>query len=373
MTLRTNGMALFAALSLVAPAAAQDIENSKAQRFRVVEVARGLNNPFAVAALPNGDMLITEKPGTLRIVRGGKLEPKPIAGTPEVVYGGQGGLLEVIAHPNFASNSLIYLSYSGRGAGGVGTEVARARLDGDTLRDLTVIYQVAPKTAGGAHYGGKLLFGPDGMLYLTTGDRFTLREQAQELNSGLGKVIRMTEDGKTPPDNPFAQREGAQPQIFSYGHRNVQGLALRPGTGAIWQHEHGARGGDEVNILRAGTNYGWPRVSYGVNYDGSKVSDAQSLPGLAEPVVYWVPSIAPSGMAFYDGDKLAGWKGDLFVGALAGSHLRRLKLAGDRVVEQETLLAGVGERIRDVRTADGLLYVLTDGNDARLLRLEPAG
>ena len=357
-----------------AAAAAEVFTAKSGVRFRLVEVAGGLANPWSLAFLPGGDMLVTERPGRLRLIRGGKLEREPVAGAPKVAAQSQGGLLDVVPHPDFARNRLIYLSYAGSGEGGAGTEVMRAKLDGASLEEGKVIFRVDPKTGGGNHYGSRLLFAPDGTLYISTGDRFTFRDQAQNLGNHLGKIIRLKDDGTAPDDNPFKGKEGARPEIFSYGHRNTQGLALRPGTSQIWQHEHGPRGGDEVNLLKAGANYGWPKITYGVDYSGAIISDKKEAPGMEQPVVYWVPSIAPSGMAFYDGDKFSAWKGDLFVGALGLTHLRRLHLQGGRVTEQEVLLEDLGERIRDVRNGpDGFLYIVTDSpRNGRVLRLEPA-
>jgi glucose/arabinose dehydrogenase len=318
---------------------------------------------------------VTERDaGHLRLIKGGKLAAQPIAGTPDVAAGGQGGLLDVVAHPQFAENRLIYLTYAAAGAGGRGTEVMRARLEGGRLTDTEVIFRAEPKTSGSAHYGSRLLFAPDGTLFVTVGDRYSHRDQAQSLANHLGTIVRLKDDGSVPPDNPFVDKANGRPEIFSYGHRNSQGIALRPGTSDIWEHEHGPRGGDEVNILKPGANYGWPKITYGIDYSGDIISDKTEAPGMEQPVVYWVPSIAPSGMAFYTGDSFPQWKGNLFVGALAGSHLRRLTLDGDRIVDQEVLLDGLGERIRDVRVGhDGGLYILTDDPvNGRVLKLEPA-
>ncbi len=357
-------------------AAPADSFRSKAGvEFRVVEVATRLAHPWSVAFLPNGDMLVTERAGRLRLIHEGRLQKDPIAGTPEVAARGQGGLLDVALHPSFATNNLVYLSYAADGEGGSGTEVMRARLAGNRLEEGKVIFRVVPKVRGGSnHFGSRLLFAPDGLLFVTLGERFTHRDQAQNIGNHLGTIVRIKDDGSVPDDNPFVGKAGARPEIYSYGHRNVQGIALRPGTSQIWEHEHGPRGGDEVNILKAGANYGWPKITYGIDYDGSVISDKTAMPGMEQPVIHWTPSIAPSGMAFYDGEKFPKWKGDLFVGALALTHLRRLRLEGDRVVEQEVLLDGLGERIRDVRSGpDGFLYLLTDdAPNGRLLRLEPA-
>lgn len=359
-----------------AEAAAQELQKSSAgHEFRVVEVARGLSSPWSLAFLPGGDMLVTERDGRLRLIQGGKLRREPVAGAPKVAARGQGGLLDVAPHPDFANNSLIYLSYAASGEGGANTEIMRATLKGGRLENQQIIFTAEPKTAGGNHYGSRLLFAPDGTLFVTLGDRFTFRNEAQNPSNHLGKLVRINDDGTVPTDNPFVGTNNARPEIYSYGHRNAQGIALRPGTTEIWQHEHGPQGGDEVNIVKAGANYGWPRITYGIDYSGAIISDKTALPGMEQPVIYWKPSIAPSGMAFYDGDKFPKWKGDLFVGALAASHLRRLRLDGSKVTQQETLLVSLGERIRDVRAGpDGYLYVVTDDpSNGRVLRLEPAG
>lgn len=358
------------------PAArAEEIYSSKAGvKFRVVEVAAGLSNPWSLAFLPGGDMLVTERPGRLRLIRGGeRLERQPITGLPKIAARGQGGLLDVAVHPKFADNKLIYFSYAGEGEGGVGTDVARAKLNGDRLEDAELVFSVAPKTSGSNHFGSRLLFAPDGNLFITLGERFSYRDQAQNLGNHLGKIVRIRDDGSIPPDNPFKDQANARPEIYSYGHRNSQGIALRPGTKEIWANEHGPRGGDELNLLKPGANYGWPKITYGINYDGSAISEKREAPGMEQPTAFWAPSIAPSGMAFYDGDKIPAWKGDLFIGALATVHLRRVRLDGQRVVEQEVLLDGLHERIRDVRSGpDGFLYLVTDdARNGRVLRLEP--
>ncbi len=353
-------------------ASAETIERSKQAKFRIVTLAKGLSHPWSLAFLPNRDMLVTERSGRLRVIRNGILDTKPVSGLPKIAVGGQGGLLSVTPHPDFKSNKLIYLSYSARGSGGYGTEVARAQFDGMRLTDLKVIFRARPKTSSRAHFGSRLLFDRDGYLYVTLGEKFSLR-QAQKLSSHLGAIIRLRDDGSVPPDNPFVNRSGALPEIYTYGHRNVQGLALHPKTGKMWAHEHGPRGGDEVNILKPGANYGWPSITYGIDYSGAIISKRKKAPGMEQPIVYWDPSIAPSGMAFYSGDKFPEWKGDLFVGALGHTHLRRLELKGEQVVEQEALLKSLGERIRDVVSGpDGFLYVLTDSSNGRVLRLEPA-
>ncbi|GAB4352496.1 MAG: PQQ-dependent sugar dehydrogenase [Kiloniellaceae bacterium] len=378
MTAGIIGGAVAAMLALAAPAAAQEVTRSEQADFRVVTLARGLDHPWGLAFLPangpgDGGMLITERSGSLRLVKDGALQPDPVAGVPAVAARGQGGLLDIALHPDFAANGLVYLSYAGAAGNEAGTEVARARFDGSALTGLEVIFRAQPKTPGAAHYGGRIAFGPDGKLYIALGDRRNYMAEAQKLTSHLGGVLRLNDDGSVPDDNPFVGRSDALPEIFTYGHRNVQGMAVHPATGAVWTHEHGPRGGDEVNILEAGANYGWPAITYGIDYSGAIISDKTEAPGMAQPVVYWVPSIAPSGMAFYQGEAFAQWQGDLFVGALAGRHLRRLELDGDTVAGQEVLLADLSERIRDVRSGpDGFLYLLTDSPRGSLIRLEPA-
>ena len=362
------------AVSAASAAPAETYTSKAGVRFRVVEMAKGLSHPWSLAFLPGGDMLVTERPGRLRLIRDGRLQREAVAGTPKVYVRAQGGLFDVVPHPKFSENHLLYLSYFAEGRGGTGIEVMRARLDGSSLAEGKVIFRAEPTMQGNYNLGSRLLFLPDGTMLITVGDRFTTRDEAQNLANDLGKIVRLKDDGSIPDDNPFQGKPGAKPEIFAYGTRNSQGLALRPGTSEIWEHEHGPRGGDEVNILKAGANYGWPKITYGIDYDGSIISSKKELPGMEQPVVYWVPSIAPSGMAFYSGDKFPNWKGDLFVGALKLTHLRRLKLDGQKVTEQEILLESMDERIRDVRSGpDGFLYLLTDESNGRLLRLEPAG
>ena len=349
------------------------VVNSEQAKFKIEAVTSGLVRPWSLAFLPNGDFLVTERPGQLRLVKkDGQLVKAPIKGLPKISAGGQGGLLDVILHPDFKNNSIIYLSFAASGSGGIGTEVAKAKFSGDRLEDVKIIFKALPKTRNRFHFGSRLAFDNDGKLYITIGEKFAMR-QAQNLQSHLGSVIRLNQDGTVPIDNPFLKQAGKRPEIFSYGHRNPQGLAKHPVTGKIWAHEHGPRGGDEVNIIKPGANYGWPKITYGIDYSGSIISNKTKAPGMEQPVVYWDPSIAPSGMAFYTGDKFPKWKGDLFVGALAHLHLRRLELDGDKVVGQEVLLQNLSERIRDVRSGpDGYLYVLTDSQNGQLLRLKPA-
>ncbi|RPI44065.1 MAG: PQQ-dependent sugar dehydrogenase [Betaproteobacteria bacterium] len=342
--------------------------------LRVRIVVQGLDHPWSMAFLPDGRMLITEREGRLRIVRDGKLEPKPVSGLPAIAASGQGGLLDVALHPRFADNGWIYLSYSARGPGGMGTEVVRARLARDRLEDVRTVFQMQPKVNGGRHFGSRLVFDRQGLLYVTLGERGD-QDRAQRLDEHLGKIVRVHDDGRVPEDNPFRNRAGAKPEIFSLGNRNVQGAALHPVTGELWAHEHGPQGGDELNIIRAGSNYGWPVITYGRNYGiGTQIGEGTHKPGMIQPIHYWVPSIAPSGMAFYTGDKFGKWRGDLFVGALRDEMLARLRLDGEKVVKEERMLKGVLGRIRDVRQGpDGFLYLLTDESNGVLARLEPAG
>lgn len=340
--------------------------------YRLTEVTGGLEHPWGMAFLPDGDVLVTERDGRLRRVSGGRLVAAPIAGVPEVVASGQGGLLDVALHPRFAENRLLYLSYAGATSSGAATHVLRARLEGDRLAEEQVIL-VGGASGTGRHFGSRMAFDRNGLLYVSLGDRGQMA-RAQDLGDLVGKIVRITDDGGIPPDNPFVGRAGARPEIFCYGMRNPQGLALDPRSGAIWEQEHGPRGGDEVNVLAAGANYGWPVITHGVDYTFLPIGEGKEKPGMAPPVHVWVPSIAPSGMCFYDADAFPAWQGSLFVGALKDELLVRLELEGDRVVGEERLLEGEIGRIRDVRLGpDGRLYLLNDELRAGLFRLEPEG
>lgn len=340
--------------------------------FNLTRIASGLEFPWGIDFLPNGDILVTEREGYLNLIKNGTSTPIRISGLPDNIYvAGQGGMLDVVAHPEFKDNNLIYFSYAGRDGNVAGTEVARARLDGTQLKNVTKIFAVDMKTSGSAHYGSRLVFDREGKLYITTGDRYNFMDEAQNPNNHLGTVLRLNDDGSVPEDNPFVGMDGHKPEIFTYGHRNAQGIAMRPSEGVIWMHEHGPRGGDEVNILRAGTNYGWPAITYGIDYSGAIISEETHADGMAQPVVFWNPSIAPSGMTFYTGDDFPAWQGNIFLGALAGTHLRRLVLDGDKVVKQEVLLDDLA-RIRDVTMGnDGHLYILTDNLDGSIFRIDP--
>ena len=366
-----NHLLLALLYSLPLTAAAQNYRSDE-HSFRVVKLIEGLEQPWSLAFLPDSRMLVTEKAGRLRIVSQGKLDPKPVEGLPQVTVHGQGGLHDVVLHPQFEKNQMLYLAYAARGNDGVGTELARARLVGHRLEEVQVLFRQAPKGSAGQHFGGRIVFDRAGYLYLTLGDRGE-RERAQRPDDHAGSVIRLHDDGRVPKDNPFTARQGWKPEKFTVGNRNMQGAALHPQSGMLWTHEHGPQGGDEINVIRAGLNYGWPVITYGVNYGiGTKIGEGTRKEGMVQPLYYWVPSIAPSGMAFYTGEKFSRWKGDLFVGALRDQTLVRLRLEGEKVVKEERLLKGVLGRIRDVRSGpDGFLYVLTDDSQGVLARLEP--
>jgi aldose sugar dehydrogenase len=362
-----------------APLAALSQVATQEHRVRVVTVATGLEYPWSLAFLPDGRLLVTERPGRLRVLtKDGRLDPKPVEGLPRIDPQGQGGLMDVVPHPDFARNGWVYWTYAQRGEGNRnGTELARGKLAGGPgtyrMEQVQVLFRMQPKTSAGRHFGSRLVFDRDGALYMTLGDRGE-QDQAQDLADHRGKILRLSEDGKPAPRNPFLDRSNARPEIFSYGHRNVQGAALHPGTGALWVAEHGPQGGDELNLVRAGVNYGWPVITYGVNYGiGTKIGEGTAKPGMAQPQKHWIPSPALSGMAFYQGDKFPRWRGDLLIGALRGQALIRVRLDGERVVADEFLLNGTLPRIRDVRVGpDGYVYLLGDQSDGSVLRLEPA-
>lgn len=335
-------------------------------------LAEELNHPWSLAFLPDGTMLVTERPGKLLILSADGRQRTEVAGLPPIAAQGQGGLLDVALHPEFSANRLIYFSYSGRKGGIIGTEVARGRLDGAHLNQVEVIFRLDPKSNTGRHFGSRLVFDRQGLLYITLGDRGD-RPRAQNLNDHAGSVIRVRDDGTVPADNPFVGRDGILPEIYSYGHRNMQGAALHPRTGQLWTQEHGPQGGDEINVIRPGVNYGWPVITYGANYgSGTRIGEGTHREGMAQPLYYWVPSIAPSGMLFYTGDKFPQWRGDLFIGALKDKMLVRLELEDGKVVTEERILKNALGRIRDVRQGpDGSIYLLTDHDNGRLIRLQP--
>jgi glucose/arabinose dehydrogenase len=350
--------------------AADRIVDSQTGRIRVETVVDGLSHPWGLAFLPDGGILVTERPGRLRLFASGRLSA--VNGVPEVYAQGQGGLLDVALDPDFAANRLVYLSYAEAGDGGAGTAVARGRLNETRimLENVQVIFRQQPKVGGSGHFGSRLVFARDGTLLITTGERFKF-DPAQDLNSHLGKIIRINRDGSVPRDNPFVGRGGVRPEIWAYGIRNAQGAALHPETGQLWELEHGPRGGDELNIIEAGKNYGWPLVSWGVHYNGQEIPKPPTRPDLAPPVRHWVPAISPAGMAFYTGSLFAGWRGSLLVGGLTGGGPTRLTLDGNRVTAEERI--SLGMRIRDVRQGpDGAVYLLSDSSDGAVLRLTPA-
>jgi glucose/arabinose dehydrogenase len=337
---------------------------------RVIDVARGLEHPWGLAFLPDGSMVVSERPGRLRRVTPDGRLSEPLGGVPPVAAGGQGGLLDVTLGPRFAEDRLVYLSFAEPGPGGASTAVARGRLDERGLEGTEVIWRQQPKVNSTFHWGSRLLFRADGTLFVTLGDRLSHRERAQDLSTTIGKIVRINPDGSAPPDNPFVGRDGVRPEIWSYGHRNVQAAALNGGQ--LWTIEHGARGGDELNTPQPGRNYGWPVITYGVDYSGARIGVGTARPGMEQPVYYWDPVIAPSGAVFYTGDRFPAWRGDLFVGSLQPGRLVRLRLADQRVVLEERYVIEPGERIRDVRQGpDGLLYLLTDSPRGRIVRLEP--
>lgn len=367
-------VAIWAALAPFPAAGQGQIFKTQDHTVRVVKVVAGLEYPWGLAFLPDGRMLVTERPGRLRLVgKDGTLGPQPIAGLPQVAVHGQGGLLDVALHPRFAQNALVYVSYAARGDGGVGTEVARGRLAGARLEEVQVIFRQQPKGSTGRHFGSRLVFDRAGLLYITLGDRGEM-ERAQKADDHAGSVIRLHDDGRVPADNPFVGWPGWKTEKYTLGNRNMQGAALHPQTGLLWTHEHGPQGGDEVNVIRPGVNYGWPVITYGVQYVvGTRIGEGTQKSGLAQPLYYWVPSIAPSGMAFYTGDRFPAWRGNLFVGALRDQMLVRLTLDGEKVLTEERMLKGILGRIRDVRSGpDGCLYILTDESNGVLARIEPA-
>jgi len=346
--------------------------------FEVVQIAEGLENPWSIAFLPGGNMLVTERPGRLRVVGAdGKLS-EPVTGLPDIVAGGQGGLLDVVLDPDFATNNTIYWCFSQPKEGANNTAVARGRfVDGAAPRveDVKTIYEQAPSLNSRLHFGCRLVFRRDGTLFIAQGDRSITegRMQSQNMDSLIGKVVRINRDGSIPKDNPFVGKDGVRPEIWSIGHRNIQAAALHPATGELWEVEHGTRGGDELNIVERGKDYGWPTIAYGIEYRGGQITGGiQQKEGMEQPIYYWDPVIGPSGMAFYTGDLFPAWKGNLFVGGHATNDLVRLELKDDRVVGEERLLTDRKERLRDVRQGpDGAIHILTDATNGRLLKMVP--
>lgn len=345
-----------------------------ATEFTVVELATGLEHPWGLAFLPDGRILITERTGSLRVFDPAEGLQEPVSGLPQIAVVGQGGLLDVALHPDHAKNGWIYISYAAEEDGRYGTEVARGKLLDNQLHELEVIFVAEPKVDGGNHFGSRLVFDNDGHLFVTLGDRGKM-DPAQDLSNHIGTIVRLHDDGTVPQDNPFVGQSDIKPEIYSYGHRNVQGAALNPATGELWTHEHGPQGGDEINLPKPGVNYGWPVITFGVNYGtGTKIGEGiTSKEGMTQPLYYWVPSIAPSGMTFYDGDKFPDWQGNLLVGALSYQLLARLELEDGEVVHEERLLEKDLGRIRALAQGpDGYIYLLTDARNGKLVRLEPA-
>ena len=368
--------AVVAVSALGGASAAAEVVRSSAGNLAITTIARGLDHPWALAFLPDGRMLVTERPGRMRIVAAdGKLSPA-LAGVPKVFASGQGGLHDVVLDRGYAQNQVVYFCYAEPVDGGGRTTLARARLlDEGTPRldEVKPIFRQEGPLSSGNHFGCRIVQTPDDNLFLAMGDHFRHRDEAQNLANHLGKIVRVRPDGAVPPDNPFVGRRDAKPEIWSYGHRNAQGLALDPATGALWEHEHGPRGGDEINLIAKGKNYGWPVIGYGIDYSGAKIHSGTQKQGMEQPAWHWVPSIAPSGMAFYTGNLLPAWRGNLFVGALVSQLLVRIELDGQKVVKEERLLRELNSRIRDVRQGpDGALWLTTDSSAGRIVRLAPA-
>ena len=342
---------------------------------KAVVVAEGLENPWALAFLPGepaGRMLVTERAGRMRIVSADGKVGAPLSGVPAVFAVNQGGLMDVVLSPDFRRDRSIYFTFAQPMPGGARTAAASAQLGDGKLDNVKIIFAQADVVGGGLHFGSRIAIARDGRLFITTGDRYSEKDKAQSLETHLGKVIHINADGSVPKDNPFVGNTTARKEIWSYGHRNLQGAAMHPVTGKLWTHEHGARGGDEINVPLAGKNYGWPVIGYGIDYSGLRLHESSERVGMEQPIHYWLPSIAPSGMAFYTAGRFAQWKDSLFVGALAGQHLARLTLDGERVIAEERLLGDRRERIRDVRQApDGYLYVITDEANGKILRVSP--
>ncbi|MBT5943495.1 MAG: PQQ-dependent sugar dehydrogenase [Rhodospirillaceae bacterium] len=367
------GLYGFAAIAAAAASVSvrADVIESQVQRFEAVVLTNGLKNPWGLAFLPDGRMLVTERPGRLRVFEDGKGLSEPVAGVPEVAARGQGGLLDIVLHPDHAANGWIYMSHAVPREGGARTAVSRARLDGGALRDLETVFVAKNPGSGGVHFGSRLAFGTDGKLYVSAGERGNAN-QAQNPKNHNGTVLRLNDDGSIPSDNPFVGQNDALPSIFTYGHRNPQGMIRHPVRNEIWVHEHGPQGGDEINRLVGGANYGWPVVTFGRSYAGFSIGEGSAKDGMEPPLHHWTPSIAPSGMMFYDGDAFPRWRGNLFVGSLKFRYLARLVLDGTRVVSEERLVERDFRRVRDVRQGpDGMIYVLTDESDGQLIRLQP--
>jgi aldose sugar dehydrogenase len=349
-------------------------DKAAAPTTRIDTVASGLKTPWAMAFLPSGEMLVTERGGTLRLVKDGKLDPTPIKGMPEVFAKGQGGLLDVVLHPNYKSNGWIYISFSspakeGEEGTGANTALLRARLKNHELVDQKIIFKAVPNVTSNVHYGGRIAFDKSGLLFLTLGERGQ-KEKAQDPTNHMGTVVRLNDDGSVPKDNPFVGKTTGRPEIYSYGHRNPQGLAMNPATGVMWAHEHGPQGGDELNIVKKGVNYGWPSITYGIDYDNSIISKDTARAEMEQPVIFWRPSIAPCGMTFVTSKKFKEWNGDLLVGSMKFGYIAHIVIKGDKVVSQEKVFEKIG-RVRDLREGpDGNLYVVVESAGA-VVRISP--
>jgi glucose/arabinose dehydrogenase len=345
--------------------------SSEKQPFTIETVVDGLENPWSVDFLPDGRMLVTEKPGRLRIIENGQLS-EPVKGLPEITAKGQGGLLDIALDPDYKNNQIIYLSYSAKGKGGIGTEVVKGKLVGNELKDTQIIFKLSPKSNTAHHFGSRLLFGKDGTLFITLGDRGE-QDRAQDISDHRGSLIHINKDGSVPEDNPFVNNPNAKPEIYTYGNRNMQGIAMHPETGDVWTVEHGPQGGDELNLMKPGVNYGWPVITYGANYGtGTKIGEGTEKEGMSQPKHYWLPSIATSSLLFYTGNKFPNWKGNAFVSSLKFGQLARLEMEGNKIVKEERLIDGKVGRIREVQQGlDGYIYMITDESNGRLLKIKP--
>ena len=355
-------VAIVSAMAFAVPAEATD--------YQLDEVVDGLDTPWSLAFLPNGDMLVTELPGRLRVIRNGKLVATPVGGVPESLYGGQGGLMDVVLHPDFKTNQIVYLSLSVGTSEASALRVVRGRFTGTALEDVSTVFEAAPKKNGLVHYGARMAFLPDTSLLITVGDGFDLREQAQNPGNHFGSIVRVSDSGKVPADNPFATDEQAQPEIYSYGHRNPQSIAYDPVSQNIYATEHGPRGGDELNLIEPGKNYGWPVASYGIDYSGARITPYTEYEGTTQPLKYWTPSIAASGMTIYRGSQFGEWQGDIFVTSLVFNNAVRVDMNGARPQGSEGMFSEIKARLRDIRTGpDGALYILSEGENGKVWRV----
>jgi aldose sugar dehydrogenase len=364
-------IALILSTAALAEAPRSPTPQHEADPFTQTVIAKGLQNPWGLALLPDGRYLVTERPGRLRLVAKDGTLSEPLGGVPEVVARGQGGLLDITLSPKFAQDKLVYFSYAEPGEGGAGTAVARGKLGEKALENVEVIWRQTPKVNSPNHWGSRIVFRPDGTMYVTLGDRFNQRPLVQDNSTTIGKIIRINADGSIPKDNPFVGKAGAKGEIWSYGHRSTQAATLHPQTNELWTVEHGARGGDELNQPQAGKNYGWPVITYGIDYSGVKIGEGTEKEGMEQPAYYWDPVIAPSGAVFYTGDAFPDWKGDLFVGSMQPGGLVRLKLENGKVTKETRYIGSPKQRVRDVQQGtDGLLYIITDSPQGQIIRLD---